>query len=178
MIRTMTTPRTTPRTSTRTDQCPARMAQGSSNGSRSPLPRQCSPAAGRKNLLSLAALPVLEVLRRFHNYGPSEPVTNQVLGSYQIQSLRKGLSGVLRARRVAITQCATYPAPRIFPLLPALARWTVPNVYTAILKDCPAIDCCEAVYVRHFLLKFGWESWVLHSKRLGLWRHSMTSTQA
>ena len=74
-------------TTARTDARP--MAQGSRTGSRSPLARQCSPAAGRKNLLSLAALPVLEVLRRFHNYGPSEPVTNQVLGSYQIQSLRK-----------------------------------------------------------------------------------------
>ena len=52
-------------TTARTDARP--MAQGSRTGSRSPLARQCSPAAGRKNLLSLAALPVLEVLRRFHN---------------------------------------------------------------------------------------------------------------
>ena len=96
-------------------------------------------------------------------YGPSEPVTNQVLGSYQIQSLRKGLSGVLRARRVAITQCATYPAPRIFPLLPALARWTVPNVDAAILKDRPAIDCCEAVYFGHLKMTLC-QYWIIRKK--------------
>ena len=42
------TPRITPRTSARTGQCPARMPQGSRNGSHCPLPRRCSPAAGRK----------------------------------------------------------------------------------------------------------------------------------
>ena len=48
-----------------------------------------------------------------------------------------------------IPQSPTDSAPLISPLLPALAGWTVPNVDTVVLKDRPAIDCCEAVYFGH-----------------------------
>ena len=45
----------------------------------------------------------------------------------------------------AIPQGATHPAPLIFPLLPALARWTVPDFDSFILKDGAVIDYCEGV---------------------------------
>ena len=63
----------------------------------------------------------------------------------------------------AIPQSPTDSASLISPLLPALARWTVPNVDAAILKDRPAIDCCEAVYFGHLKMTLC-QYWIIRKK--------------